>query len=402
MQVITYFLISSFQAYKAFTHFKKTYMYYSKKKKFKKVFILTTIFAAAAFFSFNLLIKKNPEGEVIAKINGEEIYKSEVERKLVDIFNNNNQNIKTPEVKNLPKEVLEILIKDIYLEKELTKKAEKSEIAKDQKVIDNIAYAKDKILRQSYIENLIKTSVTDEKINEKYLEISNNLEGKKEYALSHIVVKTKEEAEKILSEIKSAKSATNKFSELAKKYSIDKNTAEKGGNLDYILEDDMIKEISDSIDQLKSDEISNPIQTKFGWHLIKINDVREAKAPVFESIKENIRNQLTQEVVNDINSKITNDAKIEILIALEQPKEEEKPTEVNNSEAEKNEVVSENLDAAKADAELSEEESKTKDSEVKKEEKSEKKSNKKEEKKSESKKSDNKKGNSDSKDKKKN
>jgi peptidyl-prolyl cis-trans isomerase C len=381
-------------------------MYYSKKKKFKKVFILATTFAAVAFFSFNLLIKKNSEGEVIAKINGEEIYKSEVERKLVDIFNSNNQNIKTPEVKNLPKEVLEILIKDIYLEKELTKKAEKSEIAKDQKVIDNIAYAKDKILRQSYIENLIKTSVTDEKINEKYLEISNNLEGKKEYALSHIVVKTKEEAEKILSEIKSAKLATNKFNELAKKYSIDKNTAEKGGNLDYILEDDMIKEISDSVDQLKNDEISNPIQTKFGWHLIKINDVREAKAPVFESVKENIRNQLTQEVVNDINSKITNDAKIEILIALEQPKEEEKPAEVNNSESLQNEVVSENLDAAKvdekSDAELSEEESKTKDSEVKKEEKSEKESNKKEEKKSESKKSDNKKGNSDSKDNKKN
>ncbi|MBU6339834.1 MAG: SurA N-terminal domain-containing protein, partial [Rickettsiales bacterium] len=204
-------------------------MYYSRKKKFKKVFIVTTIFAAVAFFCVSLLLNKSPESEVVAKINGEEIYKSEVETKLHDIFDSNSQNVKTPEIKSLPKEVLEILVKDIYLERELTKQAEKSEVAKDQEVIDSIAYAKNKILRQSYVENLIKNAVTDEKINEKYLEISNNLEGKKEYSLSHIVVKTKEEAEKILSEIKSAKSEDAKFNELAKKHSIDKNTADKGG-----------------------------------------------------------------------------------------------------------------------------------------------------------------------------
>ena len=164
-------------------------------------------------------------------------------------------------------------------------------------------------------------------MNNKYLELSKELDGKKEYSISHIVVKTEETANKVLKELTSSKST--KFSDLAKKYSIDEESSNKGGSLDYILEDNMIKEIAEVATTLKINEVSKPIQTKFGWHLIKVSDVRDAQSLPFEAVKESIKNQLTQDVVNKINSKITNNAKIEILISLQEPdKADEAASEV--------------------------------------------------------------------------
>ena len=231
--------------------------------------------------------------------------------------------MKIPEVEALPTEVLEILVKEIYLEKELTKEAAKSKVASEKEVKDRILEAKNRILRQAYVDSLLKEEISDQRISDKYSELSNDLTGKKEYLISHIVTKTKEEAEKISQELKNKKSV--KFADEAKKYSIDQESAEKGGDLGYILENNMIKEIADVVVNLKVEDISDPIQTKFGWHVIKVTDIRDAKALEFEAVKENIRDQLTQDVLNDINAKITKGAKIEFLIKSKEPKSEEKP-----------------------------------------------------------------------------
>ena len=78
-------------------------------------------------------------------------------------------------------------------------------------------------------------------------------------------------------------------------------------------------------------EVSKPIQTKFGWHLIKIGDVRDAKALSFELVKDNIRDQLTQDQINKINSQITKDVKVKILAKFGDKANEEnaKPAENN-------------------------------------------------------------------------
>lgn len=316
----------------------------SRKKNSTKIFIAVTLLAALIFGVSNYLVNKANE-VVIAKVNDQKILKSEIERKLRSVFDSQNlgaqgQEMKVPEIDTLPKEVIEILIKEVYLEKELTKEAKKSKVSEDKEVKYKVADAQDKIVRQAYIDFLIKQEITEQKISDKYVELSNELAGKKEYLVSHIVVKTKEEADKILKDLKSKKSSPNKFSELAKKYSIDQESAEKGGELGYILEDNMIKEISDAVANLPKNEISNPVQTKFGWHLIKVSDIRDAKALPFESVKDNIRDQLIQDKINEINSKITKDAKIQLLIELKGPEQKQvgenptqQPTEQNSIQA---------------------------------------------------------------------
>ncbi len=344
-------------------------MYYSRKRNSKKIFFVVTIIAACVFVAANFLIKQTPNEVTLAKVNGQKIFKSEVERKLHDIFDSESQTVKTPEINKLPKEVLEILIKEVYLEKELAKEAAKSKIAKNQEVLAKIADAKNKILRQAYINDLTKAEVNDASVNNKYLELSKELDGKKEYSISHIVVKTEETANKVLKELTSSKST--KFSDLAKKYSIDEESSNKGGSLDYILEDNMIKEIAEVATTLKINEVSKPIQTKFGWHLIKVSDVRDAQSLPFEAVKESIKNQLTQDVVNKINSKITNNAKIEILISLQEPdKADEAASEVVDPNAiVAEEEVAATQEASTEQASTEKEEATEKKSEVKTEEK---------------------------------
>ncbi len=289
--------------------------YPSRKKKSKKLFVVATIAAACIFSGSYYVLTNTSSDEVVAKINGQKIYKSEIELRLHDVFEGQEASVNSPEVSKLPKEIIEILVKEVYLEKELTKEALRSDAVKTKEVKEKIADSKNKILRQAYIDSIIKKEITADKINNKYLELSKELEGKKEYQIFHIVVKTKEEAEKLAKELKYKKSPA-KFAELAKKYSIDQETAAKGGEIDYTLEDSMIKEVAAVITTLDKDQISEPIQTKFGWHLVKVGDVREAKALSFESVKDNIRDQLIQDRVNEINNKIINNAKVQILIQL--------------------------------------------------------------------------------------
>ncbi len=294
----------------------------SRRKNSTKIFVATTLIIAVTLGVFNYFFNKTNE-TLIATVNGQKIFKSEIERKLNDVFSNQEQDVKSPDVAKLPKDVLEILAKEIYLEKELTKEAKKSNVAKDEELKQKIKDVKNKILRQAYINSVIKEEISEQKINDKYAELTNEVNGKKEYLIAHIVVKDKSEAEKLLKEIKKAKKSSAEFDKLAKKYSIDKESAENGGKLGYVLENNLVKEISDAVTTLKKGQISEPIQTKFGWHLVKVEDARNATLPSFETVKDNIRNQLIQDKLNEINSKFIKDAKVQILLK-DEVKEENK------------------------------------------------------------------------------
>jgi parvulin-like peptidyl-prolyl isomerase len=308
---------------------------YSKRNKNSIKLLLVVVVAFAIIAALYIKFSQRIEQTTVAKINDVEIYKSEVERKISDIFNQNITGQKIIEIEKLPKEALEILVKEIYLEKKLNELAKKSDVAKQQFVKDKIEDAKNRILRQYYLESELTTEVSEEKIAAKYAELNNEVTGKKEYSISHILVKNKEEAEKISKEL-SKKSS--QFSELAKKKSVDQESAGNGGNLGYVLEDNIMKELLQVVQNLKKDEISKPVQTKFGWHIVKFTDVRDAKTIPFESVKEAIKEQLKQEKINQINSDIIKNADIKILIDLQsaEQKDSSEKSSQNSTEEVKN------------------------------------------------------------------
>ncbi len=319
---------------------------YSRKKNSTKIFIAITLLSATIFLVSNYFIDKKSQ-VVVAKINGEKIFKHEIEKKLRSVFNSKDSKI--PAIDSLPKEVIESLARDIYLEKELTEIAKNSKAVKSRDVDDEIKDTKNKILRQIYLSSVLEEEVTDKKINDRYVEITNDLAGKKEYLIAHIVTKSKDEADKILKELKAKKFSNHSFAELAKKYSIDKDAFGKDGNAKYVFEGDLDRKILEVVRNLKRDEVSSSIETSSGWHLVKLSDSRDAEPISFEIAKESIRKQLKQAKLNEINDKITKNASVQVVIELKDPNaavenksgEEEVDSKVSDSVSDVNLAVPE-------------------------------------------------------------
>lgn len=294
-------------------------MSYSKKKK--KIIIKTLVTLAiilGALFGASKIIstQANHKEPIIAKINGDTIYQSDISKKLNEIFETTNQNSPIPPIADIPKEVLNVIIKEIYIEKQLTKQAKHSGIQKDKDVAQKAEEAKNAVLLAAYLEDVIKKEVTNDAIHHKYLELNSDIAGKKEYAISHIVVEDEKKAQEVLEEIKQSD-----FAQMAKKYSIDFNSAAAGGDLGYVLEDNLVNEMGDIIRNLQINEISKPVKTEYGWHLIQVREVRDAKMPEFNEVKLQIEEQLKQDTLNQIKSKIIDKAQIEILVSVKEDDE---------------------------------------------------------------------------------
>lgn len=294
----------------------------SKKRRkfnFAKDFFTITVVLATLFAISKLIIKKpdNPN-LIIATINGDNIYKTDITKKLNEIFDSTNQDSQIPPINEMPKEVLEIIVKEIYTEKQLTRQAKDSGVERDGAVALRAEEARSAVILAAYLEDEIESKVTDKAIHNKYLELNSKVEGKKEYSLAHIVVEEEKTAKKVLKQLKKST-----FAKMSKKHSIDYSSANNGGDLGYVLEDNLVPQMSDVIKELKVDQVSKPIKTEYGWHLVKLTDIRDAKMPEFEEVKLQIQEQLKQETINEIKDKIIKKAKIEILIPLKEVKEKE-------------------------------------------------------------------------------
>jgi parvulin-like peptidyl-prolyl isomerase len=293
--------------------------YTSRRKKALRNLTVVTIIFAIGFLTTKILNLKSKQDDVlVAKMGKEKIYKSEIERKLQTIFADEQQLIAVPALESLPKEVVEIVVKEIFSDRQILKLAKKEGFEKQDSVREKIINFQEKTIRQAYLDSIIEKEITKEKVSEKYAEITNSLSGKKEYQIAHILTKSKEDADKILLELNSKK--TLKFSELAKKYSLEQQSAQNGGDLGFILEDNITKEIADELINLKIDDVSAPIKTKLGWHLVKLLDSREAKAITFEESKDKIREQLIQNKINELNNSLIAGNEVKLLMEFEKEK----------------------------------------------------------------------------------
>jgi len=149
---------------------------------------------------------------------------------------------------------------------------------------------------------------SEEKIKSTYELIKTNFSNQKEYNASHILVETKEEAIKLVNEL----SVGENFQELAKKNSIGPSS-NNGGSLGWFSAGQMVPEFEAAALMLKINEISNPIKTEFGWHIIKLNDQRLKTVPTLEELKNEITQNLQQEFIENHINEIAQNMKIEIL-----------------------------------------------------------------------------------------
>jgi peptidyl-prolyl cis-trans isomerase C len=151
-----------------------------------------------------------------------------------------------------------------------------------------------------------KNPVSDADTKKAYEEYKQEL-GPTEYKAQHILVKTEDEAKDILSKIKKG----GDFDKLASEKSIDPGSKTKGGDLGWFSPAGMVKEFSDSVTSLKKGAVVDaPVQTKFGWHIIKVNDTRPTSVPPYDKAKEGLKRTLQQRKLEQLMLGLKDKAKI--------------------------------------------------------------------------------------------
>ena len=174
---------------------------------------------------------------------------------------------------------------------------------------DRIKYALENqtraFLSTELVGNLSETEVIESEIESLYVKFSTDIERKKEYNASHILVETETEAEELLLSLKNGAG----FSELAKTYSTGPSGVQ-GGNLGWFGQGAMVPTFENAVIKLKIDELSVPVQTQFGWHLIKLNDVRKTPVPTIEEVRKELITEIKKKKIDFEMSKIIDSADV--------------------------------------------------------------------------------------------
>lgn len=207
----------------------------------------------------------------------------------------------TPELRKAIRE-------DIINLEVLAQEATRLGLDKESEVVQQLDIARESVLAGAFVQNNLKNNaVTDEQLRQEYDKIK-AAAGGKEYKARHILVETETEAKEIIAQI----GKKGKFDKLAAAKSIDSGSAEHGGELDWTVPSSFVPSFAAAMTSLKKGEYTKePVQTEFGWHVIKLDDLRNLKMPSFEELKPQIAQRMQQQSIQGTVSTLRDKAKID-------------------------------------------------------------------------------------------
>ncbi len=250
--------------------------------------------AAAVFATLSL----SAAAQNIAIVNGKAVPKTRVDALAQQVARSGRPI--TPEVEAQIKE--EVIAREVFIQEAQKRGLDATDDFKSQ-----IELARQTILIRELFADFQKTAaVTDADVQAEYDKFV-EANGGKEYRARHILVETQAQAEAILASLKK----NGKFEDIAKKQSKDPGSGANGGDLDWASAGNYVKEFSDAMVALKKGEVSAPVKSQFGFHIIRLDDVREAQLPKLEDVKPQIAQQLQQQRMATFQQELRNKAKVE-------------------------------------------------------------------------------------------
>lgn len=257
----------------------------------------------ALALAFGLRADAQNADQIVARVNGTDIKASDIAVAEEDIGANLQQI--PPESR---REYLTSYLTDMTL---VAKAADGRKLGDSEEFKQRLAYYRGKILMDLLLQSEAKAAVSDAAMHQLYDEAARQMAGQQEVRARHILVKTEEEAKAIIAELKKG----TDFAELAKQKSTDPGASE-GGDLGYFPKEEMVPEFAEAAFKLEKGQISEPVHTRFGWHVIKVEDKRERQVPSFDQVREQLATHLVRKAQAELITKLRADAKIE---RLEQP-----------------------------------------------------------------------------------
>lgn len=171
-----------------------------------------------------------------------------------------------------------------------------------------VAFYRERLLRQAYLKKRADAEITPDVIKERYEAMLAASQPEDEVRAHHILVETEEEAKAIAGELAGGAD----FETLAKEKSIDETSAENGGDLGYFTKEKMVAPFAEAAFATEPGKVSAPVQSEYGWHLIRVDDRRPAKPPTLEEVVPRLRDELVAELVTRATNEVRADKKVEI------------------------------------------------------------------------------------------
>ncbi len=258
------------------------------------------------------------DDKVVATYKGGQVKESQVMQQFQPMLAS--QGGKEKKFSDLDRTLQETLVRAYINVKLLEQEAKDSGIESSKEFQEKLNTVKNQMVQQDLMERFVKSYVTDKMINDEYNKLVASLKGKEEIKVSHILVATEEEAKKVKNRLNKGE----KFAKLAKEVSKDEGSKASGGEIGYIVPGQLVAEFEEKAMAMKVNDISAPVQTQFGWHIITVLDKRPAQIPTKEEAMTSIKNKLSREAIEKHFADLASKADIKIMLPAPQVTDESK------------------------------------------------------------------------------
>jgi peptidyl-prolyl cis-trans isomerase C len=271
-------------------------------------------FALAAFLIAPVFgLRAQDSDPVVARTNGVDIRQSDLAMAEDDI------GAGMPQMgADQKRDYLITYLSDIII---LAQAADQQQLGNRGDVKQRIEFARHKALMEALLQDAGHSAMTDEALHKVYDEAVKQMPSEEEVHARHILVATEGEAKEIEAQLKNGAD----FATLAKEKSKDPGAAD-GGDLGYFTKDQMVPEFAGVAFKLDKGQISDPVKTQFGWHIIKVEDKRMKPTPTFDEVKEQLQNYVGRRAQAELVASLRKSATIE---RLDQPASPPNPSALN-------------------------------------------------------------------------
>ena len=258
-----------------------------------------------AFVPFYALAQQAGSGDdpLVATVNGEKIFRSEVLETAKSL---------PPQFQQQLDQVFPALVNRLVDFRLLAVAANGAGLADDEEVKSRLAELRQNVIREVFLERKIDEHVTDEALRGRYDKMIAENPAEAEVHARHILVADEAAAKEVIVALDGGAD----FAELARERSTGPS-GPQGGDLGYFTQEQMVPEFAQAAFAMEAGSYTDePVQTQFGWHVIKVEDRRETAPAPFEEVEEQLREEASREVVNAVLGELREGATIEVVDPL--------------------------------------------------------------------------------------
>jgi peptidyl-prolyl cis-trans isomerase C len=263
--------------------------------KLMKAIIAAALLAAPLPVAIHVVETAKAQEKVVAKVNGKAITEADMQLAEAEIGN---------ELGSIPAEARRRVILEYVIENQLfADAAEAAKLGSGAAFDERMQYWRRRALREYYFEAELKNSVSEAEAKKFYDQQVSSAKAQEEVRARHILVETEAQAKELQDRLGKGED----FVALAKTHSKDPGSKDDGGDLGYFGKGQMVPVFEETAFALKAGQVSSPVKSQFGWHIVKVEDRRQRGAPPFDAIKDRLIASMVhrkaQEVAADLRAK---------------------------------------------------------------------------------------------------